>query len=53
MKKYIKFNCLWDWTDFGLMLWIYKTTKWATHKMYIDIQLFWLNIWIGVNKRRG
>jgi hypothetical protein len=41
----------WDWLDFGFMFRIYTTNKICDYKLVIDIQFFWLNIWISTFKK--
>jgi hypothetical protein len=47
----IKTLLLWDWFDFGLMLRVFKNAIHTKHKVSIDIQIGWLNIWIQIIRR--
>jgi hypothetical protein len=47
----MKVNLLWDWTDFGIMLKVFKNSKHGDYYMSIDIQFAWLNIWIETFKK--
>ena len=46
MLMFFKPNLLWDWLDFGFMLRINKQNNISEYHFAIDIQVFWLNLWI-------
>ena len=48
----MKVNLMWDWADFGIMLRVFKNSKHGNYHMSIDIQIAWLNIWIGTFKKK-
>jgi hypothetical protein len=49
--KLFNVNILWDWTDFGIVLKLFKNSSWSDYYGSIDIQVLWLNIWIEVWKK--
>lgn len=50
MNKIINWD--FDWTDFGIMIRVYKTTKICEYKYNLDLQVMWFALWIRFGKRK-
>jgi len=52
-RIFFNLTILFDWYDIGLVIRLYKNIKYSDYYISLDIQIFWLNLWFQLFKKRN